>query len=240
MMLAARNAFLMSGGSVSRLGSVLFYGTAHSYLYHSFTDNNPDIYTVTIWAKTAAATTHGSLVKLGRVNRSTGYPGSGLAVGFGNTSFDNNGTKIVTLSESVVWGVGPSVSDLDAWAHYALTVNGRQLLVYRNGTQIFSWTPSRVNSAPWTMYIGGYNDSVVPVNRQLACNATRCAMWSRVLSASEIVADCNAASGTPDTNGLTHYWPLSTPDDYLIDRVGSAALTAATDGVEVSTDSPFN
>jgi hypothetical protein len=223
------------------LGSVAFSGSQWSNLYHEFSGTQPSAYTWSGWVKTDATPTHGCFVKVGKIQE-TYTQGSGFAFGFGSTRFDPSysGTNIVVIAESVAWKNGSAISDLTSWNHYAAVVNGNSFTVYKNGQSFYSASQSPRNDSPHGVYMGGYSGTTQTVERFLACRMTRCAMWSRALSASEIAADYADGKNAPTTtSGLEHFWPMSSADNYLADAVGSATLTAGTGGVTISTDSPF-
>lgn len=239
MIVAAHQTMLAPQGAP--LGSVAFSGAQQSNLYHKFTGNQPTIYTWSGWVKTDESPTHGCFVKVGRIQE-TGLKGGGFAFGFGSTRFEPSytGSNIVVLAESVAWNNGGSISNLTSWNHYAVVVNGSSFTVYKNGQSFYSGSKSPLIGSPHGIYMGGYTGTTQIVQRFLACKMTRCSMWSRVLSASEVAQDYADGKNAPTTtSGLQHFWPMSSADNYLSDEAGSATLTAGAGGVTISTDTPF-
>lgn len=239
MIVAAHQTMLAPQGAP--LGSVAFTGAQWSNLYHDFTGSPPSTYTWSGWVKTDDTPTHGCFVKVGRVQNGS-LLGSGFAFGFGSTRFEPSysGTNVVVLAESVAWKNGGSISNLTSWNHYAVVVNGSSFTVYKNGQSFYSSSASPRNESQHCIYMGGYSGTTSVVERFLACKMTRCAMWGRALSASEVAQDYADGKNAPTTtSGLQHFWPMSSADNYLADTVGSASLTAGVGGVTISTDTPF-
>ena len=223
------------------LGSVAFSGAQNSNLYKLFSGNQPSTYTWSGWVKTDESPTHGCFVKVGKIQE-TNTQGGGFAFGFGSTRFEPSytGSNIVVLAESVAWKNGGSISNLTSWNHYAVVVSGSSFTVFKNGQSFYSASQSPRTESPHGVYMGGYTGTTQIVERFLACKMTRCAMWSRTLSASEVAQDYADGKNAPTTtSGLAHYWPMSSAANYLTDAVGSATLTAGVGGVTISADSPF-
>jgi hypothetical protein len=233
-------------GAPLPLGSVAFKGIMDSNLsWEQSGVANPTTFSFTAWVKAAVSPTNGAFVKVG-LRQVGSTPGNGLGVGFGSTRFDPGytGQHIVGLAESVAWASSSTnAQTITAWHHYAVVLATNTLSVYQDGSLFWTNTYSNIRSGtPNVVYIGGNRggNSGGDSNRFLACNMTRCAMWSRALSAAEVAQDYADGKNAPTTtSGLDHYWPMTTADNYLSDEAGAATLTAGAGGVTISQDSPF-
>lgn len=209
------------------IGSNLFYQTAPQ----------PTLYTLTGWAKFAASPTKGCMMKVGVKDTEYGSRyGGGVGLGFGQTSYAQLGNNLIVLREGIAFTSVGQISDPNTWHHYAMSVNGNVVSVYVDGASISSTNTTVRTYQTCFIYFGGFSQ----VARYIDGRMTRCVMWNRVLSAAEVAADYADGMKAPSvTNGLEHFWPMSSADNYLADEVGSATLTAGTGGVTISTDSPF-
>ena len=235
-MIAAHQTMLAPQGAP--LGSVAFSGASGSNLFYQ-NASQPTVYTMSCWAKSASSSTHGCYVKVGVKDGEYGSDvrGSGVGFGVGGSSFGNDGSNMIVLREGVAYEVSGAIPGASSWHHYAVSVNGRSVYAYIDGALVKSSSNTVYTFATCYTYFGGYASGS---NRWWAGEMTRCAMWNRVLSASEIATDYADGKNAPTTtNGLDHFWPMSSADNYLADAVGSATLTAGTGGVTISTDTPF-
>ena len=247
MIVAAHQTMLAPQGAP--LGSVAFSGNWDSCLTRDGgSDAVPEYLTFSAWVKAASSPTKGAFVKIGRKQTYPGgviQNGSGIGVGFGSTRFDPNytGSNLVALAESIAWKNSSAQSGIASWHHWAFVLNGLSFSAYKDGVSIFSTSFTNLyHYAPCDISIGGCRGGNAngDSNRFLACNMTRCAMWNRALSASEVAQDYADGKNAPTTtSGLQHFWPMSSADSYLTDAVGSATLTAGVGGVTISTDTPF-
>ena len=199
----------------------------------------PSAWTVSLWVKAASASEYGGFFKLG--NQS---PGSGVGLGFGNSTFESNdaGTNLVAIRERYAWSSFGTAAPINSWHHCVLTVNGRTLAVYKDGALVTSNTNTLYTNGVCDIAIGtGYAISPIPSEkRNFAGKVTRFVLWNRALSASEIAQDYADGKKAPTiTSGLQHYWPMSNANNYLKDEIGSATLTPGSGGVTISTDTPF-
>jgi hypothetical protein len=222
--------------------SVEFSGEDQSNLYHIFASSQPSVYTWTGWMKVLESPTSGAFFKYGGPHLGTESTyASGWGFGFGNSNFNSTspGTKFLAVSEGNQWLQSTAIAPSNSWHHYAIVINGTAFTVYLDGVSKWSSSSSNVLHRNTSgLFFGGY--PVQDRDRFIPCKMTRCVLWNRALSASEVAADYADGNAAPSTtSGLEHFWPMSSADNYLADAVGSATLTAGTGGVTISTDSPF-
>lgn len=224
------------------LGSVAFTrgGGLSTPLYAAgVLSSIPSAWTISLWAKAASTPEYGAFFKLG--NQS---PGSGAGLGFGSSTFEsgNAGTNLVAIRERYAWSSFGTVAPINSWHHYVLSVNGRTLAAYKDGSLVSSNTNTLFTDGVCDISIGN-GHAMSPLSnekRSFAGNITRLVLWDRSLSASEVAQDYADGKNAPTTtSGLQHYWPMSNAKNYLKDEVGAATLTAGSGGVTISTDTPF-
>ena len=216
----------------SRNCSVEFLGVSNSNLFHASSQNTLSNFTFSMWCKALYETTSGLMIKYGA--------GCGWGMGFGSqrANTDYIGQDFVRLYEGYTWKNTSFSQDKTTWHHYAMARNGSSFSYYLDGSLFISDSQSSFLTGTGTFYIGGHGSPPGEM-RCLPCRITRVSFWNRSLSTSEISTDFADGKNTPSiTNGLEHFWPLSSDKNYLTDAVGEASLTIGDGGIELSPDIP--
>lgn len=209
--------------------SVEFSGDVNSYLTYGSSQNTLSNFTVSMWCKALHETTSGLMFKYGS--------GCGWGMGFGSqrANISYIGQNFVYLYEGYTWKNTSGFSqDKTIWHHYAMSRNGSSFSYYLDGSSYISDTQSSFATGVGSFYIGGQPSTE---QRCLPCRITRVSFWNRSLSAFEVSTDFTDGRNSPSiTNGLEHFWPLSSTDNYLKDLVGNAPLIVGANGVSLSFD----
>ena len=237
MILAGHHTML--GGSAA-LRSVEFSGNNGSNLFYKRTQNMASNFSISFWGKALEDPTFGAFVKYGFGGPAeTGFTGGGWGIGFGSERFETGytGSNFVYLYEVYAWKHRTFSQSKTDWHHYAVSRNGSSFAYYLDGSLFFTDTQSGFATGSDCVFIGGYSGS--SAHRFLPCRMTRVALWTRNLSASEVAMDYADGNAAPSaTNGLEHFWPLSSAGNFLSDLVGDAVLTIGSAGVALSPDVP--
>lgn len=141
----------------------------------------------------ASASVRGAAVKVGFPGTSGGSDATGIGLGVGNTTFDNNGNKLIALYETVRWIVGPTLGT--GWHHVALTVDGAGVAqMYIDGLPVTTPAGAAPVNPTVSVAIGGYSgwNTSTPAPRFFAGRAQDVALYNVALPAADVLSLASA------------------------------------------------
>lgn len=237
MIAFGRSAKPSINGVVASVGGDGTFGcmfTANAQSTFIFSDNG---FTMTVWAK-RPLNTKGNFCTFG--SDTTGVSLGGGARSEGET----RGNYLNGLANTRWWL--PSNTECitdEEWHHYVFvtpsSVGGNMSYIYMDGVIVGG---IRYNGAAITNLNSTSNITLLGVcdgemDRYMTGLVTRCCIYNRMLSESEIVADYELGNLPPVPSGLIHYYNGETKDGKLIDVIGGIDLESQ-NGAYISNEIP--
>jgi hypothetical protein len=133
---------------------------------------------VEAWAYMPASTAKGAFTMVGN-----GLNGYGFGVGSG--TFDNSGSHLVVLFESVRW-IDTGATLTQGWHHVVLTLGGGgSPTVYLDGAQVYTDTGSPPLAPTGSVHVGGYT-AAGPVARYFNGRVDEVALYTAALTPTQV------------------------------------------------------